>query len=370
MKKNLLLLLIFGVMLTFGIIDTIDGVTFPIIKNLFEVSDISYGLMGMISTGLAFVFGFTAAGFVIHATSDKITLFVGFLLIAAGLTSMGFVSTFFGIGVCIFLITSAFGFFDTAVNSLASKTFTHQGRQMNLLHALYGGGAILGPIAAASAIAVTGTWKSIYLICLIPIVILFVVNIVLSKTTSITKVVEKIPLRTIFSNKFFWLFAIAFGLTPAFESQTLYWGSVWINSLSLDPSYVPLYLSTFFGLFTIGRLTSAAVVEKFGCFKVLGTCVLSMLVLYVLFTVLQIPLILAGLGLFVGPLFPTLMAYAFKYFKDEASQYTSFMFMIMAVINMTLIFAGVLGFKYVLLGLIGAFACLITIIRRSISSEI
>ncbi|MDR1389019.1 MAG: MFS transporter [Treponema sp.] len=336
--RLLLLVLINGTMFLFGFLENIKAVSYPLIKNEF---DISYEVLGRMVSLLSFSYTFfsIAAGLILSRFGVKRVYLLGFLCALGGLASVYLSPGFAAAGAGFFVLFASFGLFEIGVNGLATQLFTSKAAlAMSLLHFLYGVGAIISP--KASGILASGGlgWRQLYLFS-IPLALLVCIPALAAKFPGQEKAHAKNPIGFFdaLGQKKVWFFGISLGLMMGIEMASSNWGSLYFQDVyDLDPrTEGATFVSTFFILFTASRLVSGFLIEKIGYLRSLfGAIVLIILIFLAGFAMGPRGIyILPAVGFFVAILWPTIMARAMGVFGSDAPVATSAMIAIGGLLN-------------------------------------
>ena len=335
-------ILLFGTMFIFGAIGNIRGVSYPLIKTEFGISYEQQGaFVSIISFG--YVAFCIVGGILLGSFGVKKTYLAGFVAMVLGLTGAFFLPGYLSVAAALFVIASSFGLLEINVNALAAQTFTRRsGLYLNLLHFMFGAGAILGP-RMAGALAVSHGWRYAYLAS-IPMALLFFTMAVFTKLpdagSAISDNTEK-PKRTSYFTAIrtptVWFLAAVLGLMLSVDISSSNWAGLYFQDIhGLDPRISgAAFLSNYFILFTISRLLSGFAIEKIGYVRSLFIASLAVIFIFVLGFLLGARgiFILPGLGFFTAIQWPTIMAVAIKHFKEDAPIMTSAIIPIAGGIN-------------------------------------
>lgn len=354
MKNNrvLLFFLLFGTMMIFGIIENFKGVSYPLIKTDFSAGDEQLGFMvSMLS--MAYVSFSIIAGIFLGRFGIKPAFLFGFAVISPALLAVFFMPGFFSTSAAMFVIFAGFGFFEVGINALASRLFVKKAALLlNLLHSLYGIGAIIGP-KAAGIIASNEHfgWRYVYLFSLPLTLLLFIPAIIVrfpesrmevnNADTNTVAAAGTAPARKSFfdvlRSPLVWLFSVALGLAMIVEMNSSNWGPLYFQDVyGFDPrTSGAAFLSAFFIVFTLSRLTCGVFVERIGYIRtLLGVAVIICVVFVAGFCLDANGIyVLPVQGFFVALLWPTMMALAIVCFGDDAPVVSSAMIAIGGTIN-------------------------------------
>ncbi|MDR0584688.1 MAG: MFS transporter [Treponema sp.] len=350
LQRIMLFFLLFGTMLIFGLIENIKGVSYPLIKAEFDASWEQQGFMvSMLS--LSYVSFSIAAGIFLGRFGIKPAFLSGFAALTLGLFSVFFMPGFFSAAAALFLVFAGFGFFEVGINALASRTFTSKAAVlMNMLHAFYGIGAIIGPKAAGLLANNAGFgWRYIYLLCLPLSLMLFIPGIFIkfpeekhsrSAVNEADKTGGPVKRKSFFDalrSPMVWFFSLTLGLAVVIEMNSANWGPLYFQDVyGMDPTTGgAAFLSAFFIVFTLSRLVCGAFVERIGYIRSLtGLACIILLIFIAGFCLGERGIyILPALGFFVALLWPTIMALAIVRFGDDAPVMSSAMIAIGGILN-------------------------------------
>jgi len=356
LQRALLFALLFGTMLMFGLVENIRGVSFPLIRDEFDLPFERQGFMvAMLS--LAYVVSNIIAGIFLWRFGIKPSAFAGYSVICLGLILVPFMPSFFPVTFALFAVFGGFGFLDVGMNALASKVFVAKAALlMNLLHSFYGIGAIIGPRLAGFIVANTEFgWRSVYVFSLPLALLTFALAIAArfpkdgaeaagktgsasdtnsangvnsanassaGKDCSAGETVKRKSFFDALKTPMVWLLALALGLALVVEANTPNWAPLYFHDIhGFDPATEgAAFLSAFFLLFTVSRLICGPFVEKIGYVRsLLGVAVLTLAVFAAGFAMGPRGIFaLPALGFLVALFWPTLMAVAIVSFGKDA----------------------------------------------------
>jgi fucose permease len=324
------------------------GVTFPLIKNSFQASHGDQGLMVAMVSFTAVIFCIISGVFMSRFGLKK-TIITGFIVIGLGMGSVFFASGFWTAAVLYLIIQSGFGFFEIGLNGMGVRIFTlRSGLMLNLLHFFYGFGSILGPRFAGLIVnQFSLSWQHIYPLALLPVFIMAIISLTapypgetkkkgpqdLSQHETQNSAPEKkVSFFDALREPMVWTFGIILGLSGAIDGGTVAWSGLFLQDVyGLDPSTTgALFVSSFFIVYTLSRLLSGFVLEKFGYINSLLCAVMMIILLYA-----------AGFGLgrrgiwilpltgaFIAVIWPTILAVSIGVFKERAQTMSSAMIVI------------------------------------------
>jgi fucose permease len=354
--RILLIVITYGTMLVFGLVENIKGVSYPLIKTEFGASyEQQGGFVALLS--YSYVFFCLIAGIFLGRFGVKRALLSGFLCSIFGVLLVYVMPGYVTVGAALFLVYAAFGFFEVGVNALATQVFTSRAALlMSLLHFFYGAGAIIGPKAAGLLINTTGFgWRQVYLLTLPLALALFIpalatrfpggpgTNAPQTPDGERAAEAEK-PLSFLGALKIpmVWAFSIMLGLMEVVEFSSANWGGLYFQDVyALDPSTDgAVFVSNFYILFTISRLVSGFAIEKIGYMRSLFIACFATVFIYALGFGLGAGGIraLPALGFFIAIMWPTVMAAAMGFFGKQAPVATGAIIVLSGALNSALQF--------------------------------
>ena len=331
-----LVFIIFADMSLLGFLNSMRGVSFPLIKNSFDVSYNNMGLMGALTSFSAVCFCIVSGNFM-NRFGLKKTIVSGFFFVVLGAGSLYFASAFW-ITVCFFLILQAgFGFFEIGLNGAGVRFFTVKSAlMMNLLHFFYGVGAIGGPRFMGFMVnRMDLRWQDVYPLGLVPALILLALTITIRfagrepRRPAAGTAPEGPSFWSMLKIPMVWLFGIIIGLSGGLEGISVAWSGLYLQDVyGLDPSVTgAAFLSVFYVLYTLSRFLSGFVIEKIGYMRSTIVSCLAIIILFVSAFVLGRTGIYAlpVVGFFIAILWPTVLAISGGVFKENAQTASSAM---------------------------------------------
>lgn len=331
---------VFGNMALLGFIGSMKGVSFPLIKNNFGVS---YNDMGLMTALFSFcsVFFSLAAGLYMNRFGLKKIIVTAFCLIMTGVGALYFASSFWMTAGLYLILQSGLGFLDIGLNGTGVRVFTKRsGLMLNLLHFFYGAGAIAGPRFMGVMITRAGfSWQEVYPLAIVAALILLSVTLAIRFPSGAGSSVkeEKPSFLDTLKDPVVWLFGLIMGTSGSIEGCSVAWSGLYLQDVyGLDPGTAgALFVSVFYGLYTLSRLLSGFAIERIGLLKsVLVSGALIFVILAAAFSLGRTGIYLLPLvGFFVAVMWPTLLAITVKALKEKAQIASSAMIAIAAVVN-------------------------------------
>ena len=327
MKKlnnhKLLVILAFSMILSFGLIMNVRGLTNPLLQDDYGINYSQLGTVLMffsIGASLASFF----SGFLIETFSLKTVFRAGLIVGIVGLTSIYFTTNYYLLMVVIFIIGLGMGTTNVSANSLASRIFTkNKGKMMNLFHFFFGMGSASSQLYAPFVISLGFRWEAAYSFGIILLIGLFGFSFIptfpqqsdddSSKNAKVTTILKDVRV---------WLFILMFSFYVGAEIGMSSWLGVYLDNIQQrTPEEIGSYMFGFFILFTIGRLIASFIVEKVGYIK---TIVISALAAMITISVGLIgpksfAFFFSLTGLFLAPHFATIQAVMFEIFDENVS---------------------------------------------------
>ncbi|GHV90701.1 hypothetical protein AGMMS50268_12040 [Spirochaetia bacterium] len=329
----LLLIVIYGDMMLYGYLNSMKGVTFPLIKNSFRASHGDQGLMVAMISFTAVIFCIISGVFMSRFGLKK-TIITGFILIGLGMAAIFFAAGFWMAAALYLIIQSGFGFFEIGLNGMGVRIFTvRSGLMLSLLHFFYGLGAITGPRFAGLVVnRFSLSWQHIYPLALIPVFIMMIISLIArypGASEGKLTAVKEISFFDALREPMVWTFGVILGLSGSIDGGTIAWSGLFLQDVyGLDPSTAgALFVSSFFIVYTLSRLLSGFVIEKFGYINSLLCAALATVALYIAgFSLGRRGIwILPLTGAFIAVLWPTILAISVGVFREKAQTMSSAM---------------------------------------------
>jgi fucose permease len=340
---RLLYFIIYATMFMFGLVENIKSVSFPLIKSEFGVPyDSQGGLVSMTWFGYV-IFSLLASLFMLRF-GIKRSILAGYILVISGAIATLAAPTFWLAGLSLMVVNAGFGFFEVGTNAMGTVVFTRRAAlMMNLMHFFYGFGAILGPkTAGLFTDLLEMNWRQVYLVIILPTALIFF--IILFSRFRVQAAHEdpaSFPARLSFfgalKSPLVWLFCLMLGFMEVIEFGAANWGGLYLQDVyGLDPRVVGAsFVSVFYILFTLSRLFSGLAIEKVGYIRSLFVALFATVGLYLVgFALGRSGIwVLPVTGLFIGIMWPTVIAVAMQVFGADAPAATSAIITVSGAIN-------------------------------------
>ncbi|MCL2128813.1 MAG: MFS transporter [Treponema sp.] len=337
-KSVLLYIILFGSMFLFGFIENIKGVSYPLIKTEFGISYEQQGVMVSL-LAISYVAFCFIGGIIIGSLGVKKAFISGFVLMITGLISVFFMPGFWPVAVFLLVVFAGFGLFEVSSNALATQVFTKKAALlMSLLHFFYGVGASLSP-RVSGAITLNISWRYLYLFSVPLVLLIFIPSLIARFPRSDEEQygVKKAGFFTALKTPMVWVFSLGLGFMVAVELSSSNWGSLYFFDVyNLDPKTKgAAFISNFYILFTVSRLLSGFAIEKIGYLRSLFIGVIASIIILAIgfFLGANGIYVLPVLGFFTAILWPTIIATAMGYFKNDAPVMTSAIIVIGGALN-------------------------------------
>ncbi|WP_082631251.1 MFS transporter [Gracilibacillus massiliensis] len=330
----LLLFVIFGGFLIFGVSENIKGPAIPDMQNELSLSDGTLGVLLAINA-FGFLLACTYTSWLIAKIGAKATSILTFLLMAISGVFIYFSTNFASLVGAYFLLYIGNGMLEIGLAIIAARLFTkNTGTMLNLSHFFYGLGSTVAPIVAAQMMGweISSTvlgWRGMYMIML-SLSILPIIPVVLSRFPKDEGAEEedRTSIKKLTRDPIAWLivFALTMGVTAELGI------AAWLVNYLVKVSEWSIaeasgMLSIFFFSFMLARLLLGPVTDKFG--YAISIIVFSIFAgvfsMIPIFTGDQYAILFAIAGFGIGPIYPTMMALiAKKYTKgtDTAITFT------------------------------------------------
>ena len=346
-SKILLIIILHGTMFLFGFLEHIKGVSFPLIKNEFSVSYETMGIMISILS-IGYTLFIITSGFMLGNFGVKKIYFLSYILCLLAVVSVFFMPSFWAVTSSLFFLFAGFGVFEISINAVATQIFLKRtALMMNLLHFTYGVGAITSPKIAGILTDPNGTalhWRNIYFLTF-PLIMIILIPMTFTRFPVLkNKETENnsTPQKTrgffsVLKTPSVWAFGITLGIMISVELSASNWGGLYFQDMyGMDPTTKGAnYVSSFYIFFTLSRLLSGFLIEKIGYIRsLIGSIIISTALYLIGFSLGPAGIyVLPFQGIFLGILWPTLLAVAIGYFGQEAPLMTSGIIAISGLVN-------------------------------------
>jgi len=310
----------------------------PIIPHLIFQYNLTYTSTGLIA-GITYIGGaFSFIGGFIASTVGYFWLTIlSLLFMSIGLTIFPLTIPTIFMYLSYFLLGVGSGFFETAANPLIAKIYSkRKGMFLNIIHVGWNIGAFIGPLLIGISFIENISWRYVYFISSI----LLLIEILLLLSLKKYVVSDRVEIKPIFRNKksykrevlLFLPIAIGMFLYLGCEQAINVWlptlikyrgGSEFLSSISIAVFWITI---------GIGRIVWSPLIDNFGYSRSLKITTLGILVFSVLGTIQSDPfisLILWGIsGLMFAPMFPTIYALCIDVCRKYTGLFSGLLFSI------------------------------------------
>ena len=334
-NKIILLFILFGGIFTFGMLSGVRGVTLTLIRAEYGADYTAQGTLLFITSfvNIAFTYGAT---FLLRRFGIKVSALANFAISAVFLAVIMFTNSFILVLAIYVIIYSCYHHYTVNKNALFQSIFTVKfALWMSILHAFFGLGSAAGPYVLSHLMNNLGFgWRQIYLTFSVPMAV-FVLLTALSKfsyTSNSGQAADKqadgggtfkLTVKDSLKMPIVWLYAFCCSVSGAVEYSFNNWAITYLKDVfEIDPITTgAMIMSAYFVIFTISRLISGFVMEKFGYIRML-----------VIFGIIELGLLIASfslgasgiwllpvVGFTVAPFFPAQLASMVKVFGRESA---------------------------------------------------
>ena len=323
------------VFFSFGGTDASKSVYLPLIQKFYNLGYDYQGLF-VFTSSLGYTLFSLVIGYLLPKLGIKWILLIGLLILFTSFVcGIAFVNVWV---VLVSLVIAGIGqvFLDVGTNTWATILFTsHKAVMMNLLHCFYGFGATVGPtftgfVSKRLNMSYRGVFIAVLFLLSVAIVIALFIPKQEEKSTIESETKEEGKSMTILSalkHPVVILLGLAQGCIAGTENITMNWAPIYLRDLyGWDPETKGAYFVTiFFTGYTISRLLSGFLIDAVGEIN-------SMMIYGPILTVLFVVgfalgekgvYALMATGIFISPLFPTMLTVAMIYFGKEVETCTS-----------------------------------------------
>lgn len=343
-KGNYILpiVLIFIMMLLAAMAENVRGVFIPLFKRDFSINDTNIGIMLTISS-IGYIISTYIGGILCEKIGQKKVFVSGLFCIGVSLLGLGFMHKFSLFLLAMFGLNIGLSLISIAINTIVPLLFiSFQAVLMNLTHFCYGLGSTIVQRVSGILLFNGTNWRSIYIAEAL-IFFAFLLIFIPFKIPSVHKTSNekevKVKKSDLFKNKLLYFYMFALGFYVFAEMGTGNWFINYMEKVYIfDKGKSSLYLSLFFGIFTIGRLIGGFVVEKIGFIKSVLISLSIALVIYL--TGINLGpkgmVVISISGFFFAIIFPTLVVTISKVFKENTAYATGVIVTVSSATSMVL----------------------------------
>jgi fucose permease len=314
LRLKILILISFIAFISLGLPDGLLGIAWPFISDRLNIPLDNLGVLLMF-----FVAGYLSSSLTNSKIMSVITL--GWLLALSCFLTGTSLFAFTVSNQWVFLILSAYflgaggGAIDTSLNIFASANFSPS--VVNWMHAFYGIGATSGPLILTWFFTMGLTWKSGYILVGSIQISLGILFLLTSKMWAIKgevkEIQQKVSYRLTLKNPMVWLSILIFFIYTGLEVSVGQWlFTVLTKSRDVSVESGGLWVSTFWGSLTAGRILFGFILKKVSTVKVLYLAVIGIILGSFTF-IIDFSDIISFMGIVLigfscAPVFPSMIA--------------------------------------------------------------
>lgn len=325
-RLKILILISFLAFISLGLPDGILGIAWPFISDKLGVPLENLGVLLM-----CFVAGYLSSSLTNSKIMSRISL--GLLLASSCFLTGTSLFAFTISNQWIFLIFSAYflgaggGAIDTSLNIFASANFSSS--VVNWLHAFYGIGATSGPLILTWFFTMGQTWKSGYFLVGSIQISLGVLFLLTSKMWAVKKdsqekKQEYISYKMTLQKPMVGLSILIFFIYTGLEVSVGQWlFTILTKSRTISEGSAGIWVSTFWGSLTLGRILFGFILRRISTVKVLYLAMVGIILGSFAFLI-DLSLVMSFTGVFVigfscAPIFPSMIALVPELFGEKSA---------------------------------------------------
>lgn len=280
--KYRVIVLAFASFIAFGAATSLLGVAWPSMQQTFNVPLDSLGLL-LIAPTIASLATSFYSGRIIARLGIAPALTLACLLIALGLGAYGLSPSWIALVLLGALLGGGFGLLDAGMNTFFTGAFGP--RLMNWLHASFGVGATIGPILMTAALTSGLGWQWGYIAASVITTLLtglfvltradwFVQYNSAATDAQLAAIVP--PMQRTLRQPLVWVGIALFFLFAGIETTAGSWSySLFTLERDVDVVQAGLWISVYWGTFTVGRILFGAFANRFDAFVVVRWCIVG-----------------------------------------------------------------------------------------------
>ncbi|MCU0508333.1 MAG: MFS transporter [Anaerolineae bacterium] len=300
-----------------GVIMLLVGALLPSMMETFDILEGSAGIM-LGAGALGFIIGPMLSGLLTDRKGVKASYLVGFAAEIVLLAAMGLAPSFYVAVAAFFFLNIAAGFIETSVNIVPALVGNGKsGSLMNIVHVFFSIGAFVSPFLIGLLLVATGSWRPVWLLSIIPTAILLLIVARLrfprAVKTEHTASAPRPRALQVLRERAILMGAIAMMLYVASEFGASNWITLYLNK---ELGFATLAATSGLSILWLGLLVGRLINARLALFRASGELVWwsgwGGLVTGLLLLTAQTPMMayvwLFGLGIFMGGIFPNIMA--------------------------------------------------------------
>jgi fucose permease len=293
------------------------NITWTYIQPTFEVTLGSLGiLLGALTTG--YLFASVISGRVVGRLGMGNTLVIGSIIAAGGMLSYVLAPNWPVFLVCSLFFSTGLCLLDTGLNTFVSAHYS-AGR-LNWMHAAFGVGATVGPLAATFVITrLSQSWRASYLVILVCFLLIMVCLLVTrrgwdsaSGEPSTSRETGPSLRETLAVPLVMLLLALSFVYGGAQVSAAQFANSLFIDARSISQETAGFWIGVYWLCFTLGRVLMGFIADRVSIQWLLRTTMIGAVLGAGLLSIKAAPTVgflgLALIGFSLAPIFPMLIA--------------------------------------------------------------
>lgn len=239
------------------------------LADLARALDLSPGPLGiaLFAGAAASILSMAALGWTADRFGRRVFLSVTTAVFGLGIAGLAVAGGYAALILVLVVLYSASGLYDVGINAAAVDLEKVTGRRyMTLLHATFSAGGVVGALSAGGLLEAGIGFRSVYLAVLIPLcAVLLSVGITRFPRTEPVNYVEKPGRYDLFFSLPLLLVAAIATLSMLSEGEMEHWSGIYLReNVGLPALLGSSGVAVFYGAMAIGRLASAAVVNRFG----------------------------------------------------------------------------------------------------------
>lgn len=323
MVSILLLFIIYIAFISLGLPDTIIGVSWPVMREYFNLPIDRIGYVSLVMT-VSTVISSLMSGFLIDRLGTAKVVLVSIFLTAIALLGISIIPTFYWLLLLALPLGFGAGSIDTALNNYVALHY--RAHHMNWLHGFWGVGASLGPFIVSFTLLSSGWRLGFSTISIIQFVIFGIVLLTIPLWKDTKRQGKKSKKRNAYLIKGVPLAVVIFMTYCAIEFSIGLWGSSYLVDDKLLPADSAAQVIAIYYLgITLGRFLSGALSFKFSNRNLIYSGIIVMMIgvslmnINLNYSIIYLPYLIVGVGL--APIFPSLVHETPKLFGEENSQY-------------------------------------------------
>ncbi len=338
-NKIFLIFTLFYLYITIALFESTKGNFIPFFIEEFKINNSTISLILSINT-IGSIVGSFLAGQFCETKGHKFVYIVGSVISTIAVLMAPFTKNVFMLGLFNLIFGFGRSFIAIGVDSMVPVlSVGFESILMNITHFMYGMGSFVGQSAVGVFLSKGLTWRNIYLSLFVFFIIAVIMSLFIKTPNLHIKNEASYKKKEFYKNPLIYMFIIA--LTFGLISETIV--NTWFISYMretylLDPAGAAKYASIFFLLYALGRLLGGFILNKTGNLN--GLIVFLSLAASFIAAGLKLNseglILIAGSGLFISVMFPTMMVIISSVFKNNSSFAIGFIVTISNILNVIL----------------------------------